>query len=132
VSLNASLAGKTYPSVSFTVEAAHVRRFAAAVGEDGSYVPPTFVTVPEIAAGLAQVLADRDLGLDLARVLHGEQAYEWVRPITVGETLEVRSTIESIRSKGGLELITLRTDMRDADGTPVVVGRSTLIVRGAA
>lgn len=130
MTLNAALQGKTYPSVSFAVAQDHVRRFAEAVGDDGSFVPPTFVTAPEIVSGLAQVLADRELGLDLARVLHGEQEYEWARPVVVGETLEVRSTIEGIRAKGGLGFITLRTDMCDDGGTPVVVARSTLILRG--
>jgi acyl dehydratase len=131
VPMNAALEGKTYPPISFTVGEDHVRRFAAAVGDDGSFVSPTFVTAPEIASGLTRVVADQELGLDFARVLHGEQEYEWMRPVAVGETLDVRTTIESIRSKGALEFLTLRTEMRDADGATAVVGRSSLIVRGA-
>jgi acyl dehydratase len=130
--MNAALEGKAYPSVVFPVEEEHVRRFAAAVGDDGSFVPPTFVTAPEITAGLAQVVADEELGLDFARVVHGEQEYEWARAVEVGEALEVRSTIESIRMKGALEFLTLRTEMRDGTGELVVVARSSLIVRGSA
>ena len=130
--MNPALEGKEYPPISFTATEDHVRRFAAAVGDDGSFVPPTFVTAPEIAAGLAQVVGDRELGLDLARVLHGEQEYEWLRPVAIGETLEVRSVIESIRSKGALEFLALRTEMLDAGGATVVVGRSSLVVRGPA
>ncbi len=130
--LNAALEGKAYPAVAFTVEEEHVKRFAAAVGDDGSFVPPTFVTAPEIAAGLAKVIADAELGLDFARVVHGEQEYEWFRPVRVGETLTVQGTIEGIRGKGGHEFLTLRTEFGDAGGEPVVVARSTLIVRGAA
>lgn len=132
MALNAAMEGKEYPALSFVVEDEHVRRFAAAVGDDGTFVPPTFVTAPEFAAGLTQVVADGELGLDLARVVHGEQGYDWSRPVRIGETLTVRSTIESIRAKGGMELLTLRTEMRGADGELVVVGRSTLIVRSRA
>jgi len=132
VPMNAALQGKAYPSIAFPVEQEHVRRFAEAVGDDGSFVPPTFVTAPEIAAGLAQVVADEGLALDFARVVHVEQEYEWTRAVEVDETLEVRSTIESIRTKGPLEFLTLRTEMRDEAGAVVVVARSTLVVRGSA
>jgi acyl dehydratase len=129
--LNIALEGKTYPTLRFEVREEHVRRFARAVGDDeGGAVPPTFVTAPEFAAGLTQVVGDADLGLDLSRVLHGEQEYEWGRPVRVGDVLDVDSTIESIRSKGGQEFLTLRTEMRDASGEPVVVARSSLVVRG--
>jgi hypothetical protein len=130
--MNAALEGRTYPAVSFEVTEQHVRRFADAVGEDGSFVPPTFVTAPEIEAGLAKVVADAELGLDFARVVHGEQEYEWSRPVRIGETLEAAATIESIRSKGGHEFLTLRTELRDAAGELVVSARSLLVVRGAA
>jgi acyl dehydratase len=132
MSLNADLEGKEYPAISFEVDEARVRRFAAAVGEEGSSVPPTFATAPEIVAGLARVVEDADLGLDFTRVVHGEQEYEWVRPLVVGDTLTARATIESIRAKGGLEFLTLRTEMRDREGALVVVGRSSLVVRGRA
>lgn len=130
--MNAALEGKSYPPVRFRVDGDHVARFAAAVGDDGSFVPPTFVTAPEIAAGLAQVVADAELGLDFSRVVHGEQEYAWQRPVRVGETLEARSTIESIRAKGGHEFLTLRTRLVDEDGAEVVIARSSLVVRGAS
>ncbi|HEU4355838.1 MAG TPA: MaoC family dehydratase N-terminal domain-containing protein [Actinomycetota bacterium] len=130
--LNAALEGKAYPTLRFEVREDHVRRFARAVGDDEGSVPPTFVTTPEFAAGLTQVVGDTDLGLDLSRVLHGEQEYEWTRPVRPGDVLDVTSTIESIRSKGGHGFLTLRTEMRDARGDLIVVARSSLLVRGGA
>lgn len=129
--LNASLVGKTYPAVPFPVVAEHVGAFSAAVAHPGDGVPPTFATAPELLAGLRNVLADPELGLDLARVLHGEQAYEWARPIETGEVLTAEASIEQIRAKGGVELLTLRTDLRDETDRIVVVARSTLIVRSS-
>jgi len=132
MTLNASLVGKTYPPLAFSLVADRVARFATVVGHPGTGVPPTLATVPELAAGLANVLADRDLGLDLSRVLHGEQEYEWGRPLEVGETVTAEATIEQIRSRGGLEFLTLRTELRDDAGTLVVLARSKLLVRGSA
>lgn len=130
--MNAGSVRKTYPAIRFEVREEHMRAFAQAIGDDGSSVPPTFVTAPEIRAGLAQVVGDADLGMDFARVVHGEQEYEWSRPVRVGDVLEVRSTIESIRAKGGHEFLTLRTEMRDEAGALVIIARSSLIVRGSA
>lgn len=127
--MNPAIAGKTYPPVEFLLDAERIRAFATAIGHPTGDVPPTIVTVPEIAAGLANVLADPELGLDLSRVLHGEQEYEWSHPLIVGERVVAEATIEEIRSKAGLDILRLRTDLRDEAGRTVVVGRSTLIVR---
>ncbi len=127
--MNVALQGKSYPPVEFVVDPDRVQRFAAAVGDDVTFVPPTFVTVPEIAAGLAAAVADRDLGLDFARVVHSEQAYEWRRALRVGETLTAVSTIEDIRVKGATAFLTLRTELRDAGGDVILVATSTLIER---
>ncbi len=128
--LNPALEGKAYPPVRFVVDPERVRRFAEAIGAPAEGVPPTFATAPEIEAGLARVVADPELGLDFSRVVHGEQAYEWRRPLRAGETLEVHARIESVRVRGGHGFLTLRTEMRDGQGRTVVLARSTLIERG--
>ena len=130
--LNGSLEGKRYPAVRVTIDEDRVRTFAHAVDHRGPGVPPTILTVPEIQAGLRNVLADPELGVDLARVLHGEQSYEWSRPLALGETLVAEATIESIRGRGALQFLSLRTDVRDEGGDRVAVARSTLLIRGDA
>jgi acyl dehydratase len=88
------------------------------------------VTVPEIAAGLDHVVSDPRLGIDLSRVLHGEQEYRWSRPVVAGETLTASATVESVRDRGGTRFLVLATEVRDETGELVASGRSTLIVRG--
>jgi acyl dehydratase len=127
--VNLALVGRAYPPVVFPVDAMRVRAFAEAVGHPGEGVPPTFVTAPELASGLTYALEDAELGLDLSRILHGEQEYEWRRAIAVGETVTAVTTIEEIRAKRGIGFVTLRTDLRDEGGEVVVVARSRLIVR---
>ena len=127
--LNEALQGKAYPPIAFVVEPERVRAFADAVDHPGQDVPPTFATAPEIAAGLANAIADPELGLELSRVLHGEQEYEWARPLRLGETITAEATLESIRGRGSMRFLTLRTLLRDEGGRVVVTARSTLIVR---
>jgi acyl dehydratase len=129
--VNQSRAGTTYQPVSFSVTAERVRTFAEAVGADGPGVPPTFATAPEIEA-MAAVLRDPELDLDFTRVVHAEQSYDWVRPIETGDELTARSTIESIRSKAGSEILVISTDIRDATGAVIVLATCTLVVRPPA
>src|SRR5207249_5770238 len=102
VPLDRSLKGKEYEEVSFEVKRDEVLAFAEAIGEEdpiyrdteaaraGGYpeqvAPPTFVTRMQILTS-AQVVLDQELGLDYARVVHGEQAYEWRGPVVVGDVL---------------------------------------------
>jgi N-terminal half of MaoC dehydratase len=129
VALSTDAEGSTYPPVRFEVDGSRVRAFAAAVEHRGPGVPPTIVTVPEIAAGLDHVVSDPRLGIDLSRVLHAEQEYRWSRPVVAGETLTASATIESVRDKGGRRFVVLGTEVRDEAGDLVASGRSTLIVR---
>jgi acyl dehydratase len=129
VALNSELVGKVYPREAFRLDPNRVGAFARAVGHPGGGVPPTMVTAPELAAGLANLAGDPELGLDYSRVVHAEQEYEWRRPLSVGETITAEATIEDVRAKGGLEFLVLRTDIRDAAGATVALGRSTIIVR---
>jgi N-terminal half of MaoC dehydratase len=130
VALNRDREGQVYPPVTVVVDEGSVERFASAVGDDGSFVPPTWVTVPEISAGLGPALADEGLGVDLSRVLHGEEEYEWRRALRVGETVTAQTRIDSIRGRGDVEFLTLVTSVTGAGGEEVALARSVLIVRG--
>lgn len=132
MALNRELVGKRYPPVAVELDHRRVSTFARAVGHSGEGVPPTIVTAPELAAGLDNVLADTDLGLELHRVLHGEQRYAWRRSLGVGETVTATATIEDIRGRPTLEFLTLRTEIRDGAGELVCEGRTTLLHRGEA
>lgn len=130
MALNASLVGKTYPTRRAVIDEERVRTFTRAVDHRGSGVPPTILTIPEIEAGLGNVVSDPELGVDLGRVLHGEQTYEWSRPVVAGETLVAEASIESVRGRGSMQFLTLRTDIRDERGDRVALARSTLLIRG--
>jgi acyl dehydratase len=144
VPLNTSVVGKEYAPLELSVEREDVIRFAEAIGEDASVfldtdaareagypeqlAPPTFVTRLQIMAS-AQAAADPELGLDYTRVVHGEQTYEYRRPVRVGDALTAVPRIAEIRARGPLEFLVVESDIRDAGGETVLVARTTLIVR---
>lgn len=145
--LNRSLQGKEYKEVSFEVKREEVLAFAEAIGEEDpiyrdaraakaagyreQVAPPTFVARMQILTS-AQVVLDQELGLDYTRVVHGEQAYEWRRPVIVGDVLTATPRVADIYAKGSNEFLVIEAELKDASGETTVLARSTLLSRGSA
>jgi hypothetical protein len=128
--MNPDVQGRVYPGTTLTVTPEHVASFARVVGQDEPGVPPTFLTVAEFAV-FGSIVADPELELDFERVVHGDQEYEWHRPLRVGEALEVVSRIASIRERGANGFLTIEVDVTAADGEHVATARATMIERGS-
>jgi hypothetical protein len=74
-------------------------------------------------------------GFDLRRVLHGEQEFEYVRPLRAGDVLttesHVKETYEKEGKRGGtMQFVITETVFRDAAGEIVAYSRSTTIQTG--
>jgi N-terminal half of MaoC dehydratase len=121
--------GKMYPATTFTVDPQRLAAFRE-IFEESEGVPATFVTVAEFEV-MPQIVADPELGLDFSRVLHGNQEYEFRRPLEEGETLEVRCRLGSIRVHGANAFLVLVTELVEPGGDIVCTARSTLIERAA-
>jgi acyl dehydratase len=147
VALNQALKGKEYQPVELTVERELVLQFDDAIGEDRpvfrdpaaakeagfdeQLAPPTFVTRMQIMTS-GQVVVDPELGLNYALVVHGEQEYDYRRPVMVGDVLRATPVLADIYVRGPNEYLVIETDVKDAHGETVVVGRTTLLSRGTA
>jgi hypothetical protein len=128
--MNAAIAGKVYEDAPFIVDPERVAAFRR-IFDEPSGVPVTFMTVAESLV-IREIVADPDLGLDFSRVLHGNQEYEYTRTLEVGESLSVRSRIESIREMAGNGFLVLVTELVEPGGGVVSTARSTLIERPAS
>jgi acyl dehydratase len=146
VPLDPSFAGHSYPPATpYRVGREKIREFCEAIGAaDQAHLdpeaarklgysdvvaPPTFAIVVTNSA-VRQLVDDPDLGLDFARVVHGDQRFAYHRPILAGDVLTGVTVIESISSRGGHDFLLVRTDVTAEDGEPVVTGWSRLVVRG--
>ncbi|MGW6720345.1 FAS1-like dehydratase domain-containing protein [Streptomyces sp. NPDC054995] len=147
MALDQSFVGRTYPPTpAYEVGREKIREFAEAVGDTHpAYVdvdaaralghadviaPPTFVfSITYRAAG--EVVQDPQLGLDYSRVVHGDQKFSYVRPVRAGDRLAVTSTIESIKSLAGNDVIDIRGDVHDEAGELVVTALTKLVARAA-
>jgi len=146
MAINPDFAGRTFPaSEPYEVNRRKLGEFADAIGDANPLyrsraaaqeagfadviAPPTFPIVISVAAN-AKMLADPGLNLNYAMVVHGEQRFEYSRPLMAGDVVTAQSTISSIRSVGSLSMMTTTTEIHTVDGEHVCTAHSTLVERG--
>lgn len=144
--VNPELVGRVFPPVApYLVGREKIREFARAVFSDNPVnhdpdaaksagypdivAPPTFPIVVQERT-LAQLLAEPDAGIDFTRVVHGDQRFNYSRPIVAGDELTATLTVSSVKSLGGHSMVASESTMVDAAGAHVVTAISTLVVRG--
>lgn len=112
-----------------TVTEDRIARFADALGDPNpAYRGPAAIAPPTFAftmASFQDVLDDPELGLVLARTIHGDQSFEFERPVRVGDVVTSVATIEKVRSRSNTDMITVAVSLDTADG-PIGVARATL------
>jgi acyl dehydratase len=145
--VNQDFVGRSFPATKpYEVSRVKIAEFADAIGDPSPVyrdkdaavaagypdviAPPTFPIVVTMASSGAAA-ADPGLGLNYAMVVHGEQRFEYTRPLHAGDVVTAQSTIESIRSVGSNTLLNTRTDLQTVAGEHVCTAFSIIVERGA-
>ena len=135
--------GRTGKPSTMRIEYGKIREFAMAIKDDnpiyfdetfaqeeagGVLAPPTF-TMTQAFWGRGE---GPKLDLDYRRLLHGEQEFEYVRPIRAGDVLTGVGKITDVYKKPGkrggeMTFAVLETEYRNQKGEVVLYSRSTLI-----
>ena len=125
------------------VERGHIRRFAEAVGDPNPiYVDeaaaratghPRIPAPPTFAAALRANDPRGGIDIDWRKLLHGEQEFDFARPLYAGDKLTVVGRIAEAAVKqtkaGVMDVMVLETIATDESGARVFTGRSTVLVR---
>jgi acyl dehydratase len=90
--------------------------------------PPTFPIVIQEKT-LHQLLNHPDVGIDFTRVVHGDQKFEYSRPVVAGDELIATLRVVKVQSLGGHSMVTTESVMTTPEGEHVVTATSTLVVR---
>jgi acyl dehydratase len=147
MALNRDFVGRaSAPSSPYEVSRVKIKEFATAIGDNNPIyrdkeaaqaaghpdviAPPTFPIVLSQDSG--SLLADPDLGLNFAMVVHGEQRFEYRRPIHAGDELVGVTTVTDIRSVGRNEFITVKSEVSTVEGELVCTAYNTIVERGGA
>ena len=146
MAVNKDYAGRSFPATQpYEVSRVKIGEFADAIGDRNPLfrdrdaargaghpdviAPPTFAIVISMANS-ARVIGDPGLGVNYAMIVHGEQSFEYTRPIQAGDVLTATSTIADIREVKSLTMITTSTEIRTVGGEHVCTALSTLVERG--
>ncbi len=146
--INRDYLGRTYPATEpYEVSRVKIAEFASAIGDQNPVyrdraaaqaaghpdvpAPPTFPIVISMA-GSARAVMDPGLGINYAMVVHGEQRFEYSRPVYAGDVLICQSTISDIREARRNVLLTTETKITTVDGEHVCTAYATIVERGGA
>ena len=146
MTVDESVIGKVLPPITLTVDAGRLRFFAKAIGETNPIftdletakaaghrdlpVPPTYLfgielESPDPFAWLAGI------GVDLRRVLHGEQSFTYHSTAVAGDVLTATPRIGNVYSKKGgtLEFIEKASTVTRENGDLVAELKTVIVVR---
>ncbi len=147
--IDKSIVGKTGKPFTMPIEWSKVREFARAIRDPnpvyfnpelakkecgGVPVPPTFLQVAAFWMGEDSMPA---ANFDLRRILHGEQEFEFLKPIFVGDVLTGTSRIADVYEKAGgrggkMTFMVTETEYKNQKGEVVAYARGTLVETGQA
>jgi acyl dehydratase len=150
--------GTEFPKFTYEVEKGKIAEFAMAISQKeakdqvnqihadagaakkagyGDIVPPlTFQTCFALWGGGGLMPMITALGINLGRLLHGEEEYEYYAPVHPGDVITCTSKVVEMyekekKSKPGhfMEFTVLETEMKNQKGELVIKSRSTLVER---
>jgi acyl dehydratase len=132
--ISESHAGRSYPPTEpYEVTGARIADFAAALDDDNpayrgdaAIAPPTFAAVIAVRAWEA-LWADNELGLELRRIVHGDQRITYRRPLRAGDRVTATLTIDKVRNRGAVDMINSSVKLATVDGEEVCVAASTFL-----
>jgi len=144
--INKEFIGTTFAPHTVTVEAGRLQFFLKAIGEtrpaytrrevnpeahyDDFPVPPTYLFCLEMERP-DPFLHLTAIGVDIARVLHGEMSFDYFLPVSVGDTLTFNASVADIYVKkgGALEFIVIDNRVTNQHNEHVADLKSTVIQR---
>lgn len=107
---------------------------AKAAGHPAIPMPPTYLFSLSMAAPAKRgAVLDKEngMGVDMARVLHGEQSFTYHKPIHAGDVLTLTTTTRDIYAKkgGALEFVVQDVHALDVAGDLAAEMRIVTVVR---
>ena len=142
-----SAVGRSFTPVTARVEPGRLRYFLNTIGERNAVyrdeaaaraqgypaapIPPTYLFCLELMDAERPFEFLTELGIDLARVLHGEQRFTYRAPVVVGDTLTFRSRVSDVTDKkgGAMTMVVVETEITNQHGAHVADTARTIVVR---
>jgi acyl dehydratase len=98
----------------------------AETGYDSTLASLTFLAVAGRRVQL-DVFTKFDIPINLARVLHRDQKFEYHRPIKAGDRLFFDTYLDNVIESHGTVIAEIRSEVTDADANPVITSIVTML-----
>ncbi len=142
--------GHSFPPFSVTLERGKIHELALAIGDDNPIYhdrqlaqEAQYADVPSLPtigtqfmfwgnAHFVEQLAE--LGLDVPRIIHLEESYEYLAPLYAGETLTAQTTVLDGTTRKGprnstIDFVTIQIRYTNQHNQPVLIAKSRFVVR---
>jgi hypothetical protein len=135
--------GFTFQYAPFVIERGKIREFAKVLGlKNKMYydinfarkhgyrdipIPPTFPTVFDYWNEKDLYMLFKELNINITKVLHGEQAYEYVEQMYANDRIQGLLTIENMKSKNNKVFYYTKTVYKNQDNQIVLISKATYI-----
>ncbi|HUY17848.1 MAG TPA: MaoC/PaaZ C-terminal domain-containing protein [Candidatus Binataceae bacterium] len=141
MALNKSCIGREYPAVETRVTREAIRDYALACNDDnpryldpaiaGGIVAPPLFGVTVTWESLLRASGDPEVGVDVMRLLHGEQDMEFAGPIRPDDLITSRSRIALIETRATGEALDIELTAHNQHRDPVLRAITGIFIRGA-
>ncbi|MBI3395886.1 MAG: MaoC family dehydratase N-terminal domain-containing protein [Spirochaetia bacterium] len=144
MALSKEIVGRKLDPYTFTVERGKVKEFCKAIGEtnplyldpkaakeagfDDTPIPPTFQTAFQFW-GYPKIWDDmKDMGIDIARLLHMKEEYTYVKPIYPGTVVHAQGEVIDVKT-GKMDMVTFKTTYANEKGEPCIEAEMAIVIR---
>ena len=136
MTFNPNCLGRRYQAGPQIVDRERHRAYLEAVHGGEAWEPSrplaTFAAVYLLWPIVPLLFSDPEVGLDLPRLLHGEQDFWFDRPVRFDEQLTPTGEVTRAEERRGMVFLELTCRGQDPGGRDVAHSRSLFLVRGAA
>jgi acyl dehydratase len=127
--------GRRYSADDLQVEEGWIKDYALATNDpnprylEGEIVAPPIFPVRLYRDVMFKAIGDPEIGLDMLRLVHGEQDMTWHGPIRPGDVVSLQAVIETVAQKSKGCVVAIRK-LAIVEGETRVEARMSVFVRG--
>jgi len=142
---NKQFIGKEYPPFTYVIGEEKIKEYAISVGDlnplytDSDYAkkskyssiiaPPMFIVVYAKEA-MDMLFNDKELKLNMARLVHGEQEFNFHKAVRANDIIKTTGKIKNIYEKNNNDFLELETKSYNQNNEKVSDGVWIFIIRG--